>query len=169
MASLQRKFQLFREMHLELAAVRDISELGIGRQRDEELRALADRVDRIVVAATGVEADLIGYLKDLCRTRQVKISVVSPLRGKALPSERFVQLADLPILEYNTWDPSRSTLLIRRLFDIAAATVGPPALRSVRGRSSRSRSSSTAPDRCCSRRFAPASTAARSACTSCAR
>ena len=55
---------------------------------------------------------------------QVKISVVLPLRGKALPSERFVQLADLPILEYNTWDPSRSTLFIRRLFDIAVAALG---------------------------------------------
>ena len=123
-ASLQRKFQLFEEMHLELAAVRDIKQLGVGRQRDDELTELTDRVDRIVVAATGVESDLIGYLKDLCRVRQVKISVVLPLRGKALPSERFVQLADLPILEYNTWDPSRSTLLIRRLFDIAVAGVG---------------------------------------------
>jgi exopolysaccharide biosynthesis polyprenyl glycosylphosphotransferase len=124
LASLQRKFQLFREMHLELGAVREIADLGTGREREEELRELTGRVDRIVVAATGVEADLIGYLKDLCRSRQVKISAVSPLRGKALPSERFVQLADLPILEYNTWDPSRSTLLIRRLFDFVVAAVG---------------------------------------------
>lgn len=124
MGSLQRKLQLFEEMHLELAAVRDIEGLGVGRHREDELRDLTDSVDRIVVAASGVEADLIGYLKDLCRSRQVKISVVSPLRGKALPSERFVQLADLPILEYNTWDPSRSTLLIKRLFDIAVAAIG---------------------------------------------
>jgi exopolysaccharide biosynthesis polyprenyl glycosylphosphotransferase len=124
LASLQRKFQLFKEMHLELAAVREIAELGTGREREDELVALTDRVDRIVVAASGVESDLIGYLKDLCRARQVKISVVSPLRGKALPSERFVQLADLPILEYNTWDPSRSTLLIRRIFDFAVASIG---------------------------------------------
>jgi exopolysaccharide biosynthesis polyprenyl glycosylphosphotransferase len=124
LASLQRKFQLFKEMHLELAAVREIDALGIGREREEGLRDLTRRVDRIVVAATGVEADLIGYLKDLCRSRQVKISVVSPLRGKALPSERFVQLAALPILEYNTWDPSRSSLLLRRLFDFGVALVG---------------------------------------------
>ncbi|MCL4288122.1 MAG: sugar transferase, partial [Thermoleophilia bacterium] len=124
LASLQRKIELFREMHLELAAVREIAALGTGRERERELGELTDRVDRIVVAATGVEADLIGYLKDLCRARQVKISVVSPLRGKALPSERFVQLADLPILEYNTWDPSRSSLLIRRLLDVIAASVG---------------------------------------------
>jgi len=124
LASLQRKFQLFKEMHLELAAVREIRALGTGREREEELRTLTDQVDRIVVAATGAEADLIGYLKGLCRARQVKISVVSPLRGKALPAERFVQLADLPILEYNTWDQSRSTLLIRRLFDFTVAVVG---------------------------------------------
>lgn len=124
MASLQRKFQLFREMHLELAAVRDIKDLGSGHHRDDELRSLADRVDRIVVAATGVEADLIGFLKDVCRARQVKISVVLPLRGKALPAERFVTLADLPILEYTTWDPSRSSLLLRRLFDMGVATIG---------------------------------------------
>ena len=124
LASLQRKFQLFKEMHLELAAVREIAALGIGREREEGLRDLTRHVDRIVVAANGVEADLIGYLKDLCRSRQVKISVVSPLRGKALPSERFVQLADLPILEYNTWDPSRSSVLLRRLFDLGVALVG---------------------------------------------
>ncbi|HET6832074.1 MAG TPA: exopolysaccharide biosynthesis polyprenyl glycosylphosphotransferase [Solirubrobacterales bacterium] len=123
-ASLQRKLELFREMHLELAAVREIDALGTGRDRERELGELTDRVDRIVVAATGVEADLIGYLKDLCHNRQVKISVVSPLRGKALPSQRFVLLADLPILEYNTWDPSRSSLLMRRLFDVAAASLG---------------------------------------------
>ncbi len=134
MASLQRKFQLFQEMHLELAAVRDIKELGIGRQRDEELRALADRVDRIVVAATGVEADLISYLKDVCRARQVKISVVSPLRGKALPSERFVQFADLPILEYNTWDPSRSTLLDPAAVRRRRGHRRPAAVRPVRDR-----------------------------------
>jgi lipopolysaccharide/colanic/teichoic acid biosynthesis glycosyltransferase len=34
------------------------------------------------------------------------------------------QLAALPILEYNTWDPSRSTLLIRRLFDVGVAIAG---------------------------------------------
>jgi exopolysaccharide biosynthesis polyprenyl glycosylphosphotransferase len=124
LASLKRKFQLFREMHLELAVVREIEQLGTGEKRDEELRELTERVNRIVVAASGVEADLIGRLKDICRARQVKISVISPLRGKALPSERFAQLADLPILEYNTWDPSRSTVLIRRALDIIVSLTG---------------------------------------------
>lgn len=124
LASLRRKFGVFREMHLELAAERQISQLGSGDRRVESLEGLTDAVDRIVVAASGVEAELIGELKDLCRQKQVKLSVVSPLRGKALPTDRTAQLADLPILEYNTWDPSRSTLLIKRLFDGVAAVLG---------------------------------------------
>jgi exopolysaccharide biosynthesis polyprenyl glycosylphosphotransferase len=122
--SLRRKFQVFREMHLELVSERQIAQLGEGARRSQQLRDLADGVDRIVVAATGVETDLIGELKSLCHRRQVKLSVVSPLRGKALPSERFTRLADLPILEYNTWDRSRSTVVIKRLFDVLLASIG---------------------------------------------
>ena len=122
--SLRRKFEMFREMHLELVSERRIAGLGTGPSRAERLRELTTGVDRIVVAAAGVELDLIGDLKALCRRRQVKLSVVSPLRGRGLPSERTSQLADLPILEYNTWDRSRSTFLIKRLFDIAVAALG---------------------------------------------
>ena len=123
--SLRRKFELFREMHLELIAERQIVSLGpVGEMRSQQLVSLAEGVDRIVVAATDVEVDLIGELKEICHRSQVKLSVVSPLRGKALPAERFSRLADLPILEYNTWDPSRSTLVIKRLFDALLAAVG---------------------------------------------
>lgn len=122
--SLRRKFEVFRDMHFDLAEERLTEEIGIAEVRTERLGDLCDRVDRIVVAATGVETELIGELKELCRRRQVKLSVVSPLRGQALPSESFSQLADLPILEYNTWDPSRSTLLIKRIFDVAVAGFG---------------------------------------------
>lgn len=122
--SLRRKVGMFREIHLELFAEQRLGDLGQGKRRSEELNSLAAGVDRIVVAANGVEVDLIGELKEICRRRQVKLSVVSPLRGKALPSDRTAQLADLPILEYNTWDPSRSTLVIKRISDVLMAAVG---------------------------------------------
>ncbi len=122
--SVHRKLQMFRELHLELIVERRTDEVRGGEQRARELPSLADRVDRIVVAATGVETDLLGELKVLCRNRAVKLSVVSPLRGKALSAEPFSRLADLPILEYNTWDRSRSTVVIKRMFDILVAAVG---------------------------------------------
>ena len=169
LASLQRKFELFKEMHLQLAAVREIDALGIGREREEGLRDLTRRVDRIVVAANGVEADLIGYLKDLCRSRQVKISVVSPLARQG-PSFRAVRPA-------------------RRLADPRVQHLGPvpfepavaPALRLWRGadrpdrlRADRRDHRDRNQDRQ-SRAGAvladplPASTAGRSGCTSCGR
>jgi len=122
--SLRRKVGMFREMHLELASEVLISDLDHGRSREEELNSLVVGVDRIVVAANGVEADLIGDLKAVCRRRQVKLSVVSPLRGRALTTDRTAQLADLPILEYNTWDQSRSSLAIKRITDLIVSGIG---------------------------------------------
>ena len=123
-ASLRRKVGMFREMHLELASEVLISDLDGGRSRHEELNSLVVGLDRIVVAAEGAEVQLIGDLKGICRRRQVKLSVVSPLRGNALPSERTPHLADLPILEYNTWDQSRSSLVMKRISDIAISGFG---------------------------------------------
>jgi exopolysaccharide biosynthesis polyprenyl glycosylphosphotransferase len=124
MESMRRKFGLFREMHFELAAEREISSLGGAEERTRALRDVADGVDRIVVASGSVDSELIVELNAICRRRQVKLSAVSPLRGKAQPAPQIAQLADLPILEYNTWDPSRSSLLIKRGFDVAVAGVG---------------------------------------------
>ncbi len=122
--SVHRKFQIFRKMHLEFVTELRIDEIGTGEDREASLNSFTDGVDRVLVAATGVESNLIGDLKALCRKRAVKLSVVSPLRGIALPSESFSRFGDLPILEYNTWDRSRSTLVIKRLFDVLVAGVG---------------------------------------------
>jgi exopolysaccharide biosynthesis polyprenyl glycosylphosphotransferase len=123
--SVRRKFFIFREMHLQLATECRLEELGdAGDERSERLLELLGPVDRVVFAAEGVERELIGELKALCRRRAIKLSVVSPFRGAALPSEPPPRLADLPILEYNTWDPSRSTLILKRLFDFSAAAIG---------------------------------------------
>ena len=122
--SVHRKFRTFRKMHLEFVTELRIAEIATDARREASLDALAGGVDRILVAATTVENELIGELKALCRRRAVKLSVVSPLRGVALPSEPFSRFGDLPILEYNTWDRSRSTLVIKRLFDVLVAGVG---------------------------------------------
>jgi exopolysaccharide biosynthesis polyprenyl glycosylphosphotransferase len=48
----------------------------------------------------------------------VKLSVVSPLRGSVGPIPYLTQVADLPVLEFDTSDVSRSTMLLKRGFDI---------------------------------------------------
>ena len=72
----------------------------------------------MIFASDRMEPGEVGGLVALCRERQVKLSVISPLHGRAGPV-RLSRVADLPVLEYETWDPSRSTALIKRGFDIA--------------------------------------------------
>jgi exopolysaccharide biosynthesis polyprenyl glycosylphosphotransferase len=117
--AIARKAELFTDMHLRVV------ENGVPSGPDgiapEELDELTSRVDRVVVASPSVDPDLITHLVLACRSRQVKLSVVSPLRGRALPVLRISQVADLPVFDYETWDVSRSTLMLKRAFDFCVA------------------------------------------------
>jgi exopolysaccharide biosynthesis polyprenyl glycosylphosphotransferase len=110
---IRRKFELFPDMHLELLD-------GADSQPFDELAA---RVDRVIVASDSIDPGEIGGLVALCRDRQVKLSVISPLHGRAGPV-RLSRVADLPVLEYETWDPSRSTAMIKRTFDVIVSSIG---------------------------------------------
>ncbi len=77
-----------------------------------------------MLASERVDPDVIGHLVVLCRGHQVKLSVVSPLRGRALPVLRISQVADLPVFDYETWDVSRSTLMLKRVFDVVFSVAG---------------------------------------------
>jgi exopolysaccharide biosynthesis polyprenyl glycosylphosphotransferase len=117
--AIARKAVLFKDMHLRVVeAPKPDAESGFSA---ETLDRLTSGVDRVVVASANVDPDLISRLVVLCRARQVKLSVVSPLRGQALPVLRISQVADLPVLDYDTWDVSRSTLLLKRTFDVAVS------------------------------------------------
>jgi len=110
---IRRKLDLFPDMHLSLVDEHEI----------EAFDALAGGVDRVIFASDRMEPGEVGGLVALCRERQVKLSVISPLHGRAGPV-RLSRVADLPVLEYETWDPSRSTALIKRAFDIVVSSVG---------------------------------------------
>jgi exopolysaccharide biosynthesis polyprenyl glycosylphosphotransferase len=110
---IRRKLELFPDMHLELLV-------------DAEPRPFEEaigEVDRVILASDSIEPGEVGELVALCRERQVKLSVISPLHGRAGPV-RLSRVADLPVLEYETWDPSRSTAMIKRTFDIFVSSVG---------------------------------------------
>jgi len=110
---IRRKLELFPDMHLSLVDEHDI----------EAFDALAGGVDRVIFASDLMEPGEVGGLVALCRERQVKLSVISPLHGRAGPV-RLSRVADLPVLEYETWDPSRSTAMIKRGFDIVVSAIG---------------------------------------------
>jgi exopolysaccharide biosynthesis polyprenyl glycosylphosphotransferase len=51
----------------------------------------------------------------------VKLSVVPPARGLFGTAVRLEHIADLPVIQYNTWDISRSTAFLKRVIDVAVA------------------------------------------------
>lgn len=119
----RRKLRLFPDMHLELAADLPLDDLSSAAEADA-LASLFSNADRIIVAADSVDPEFIATLTVRCREHNTKLSVASNLRGRALPVPQMTQVAELPVFEFDTWDVPRSTMLIKRCFDLAASIVG---------------------------------------------
>ncbi len=119
---ISRKIRLFSDMHLSLP---DEDPIPVETLEDDPRASgrLAAAFDRVVVASTAIRQSTIGDLVAACRAHQAKLSVVSPLRGRAVPALRISQVAELPVFEFNTWDPPRSTLLMKRAFDLVVSAV----------------------------------------------
>jgi exopolysaccharide biosynthesis polyprenyl glycosylphosphotransferase len=117
-ASIKRKAELFPDLHLEVAD-RACSPEEVSR--DPEV--FVTLADRLVVASDSIDPALVDRLVVVCREHQVRLSVLSPLRQRARPARRLGQIADLPVLECDTTDPSRSTLMLKRAMDVTLGSV----------------------------------------------
>ena len=124
----RRKLELFRDIHLDVAGQIDAEELA----RSDGEAALDDRVveacsgiapDRVIVCAHDVNEALLAELMRFCRRRRVKLSVVPPLRGMFGTAVRLTHVAELPLVEYHTWDPSLSTMSLKRCFDVVVSAL----------------------------------------------
>ena len=123
--AIARKIELFADMHLHLVRVEEPAR-EVRHEVDGEDAAMEHAlsgVDRVVLAWSDSNPRLIQRLVAHCRRLEVKLSVVSPFRGGARPTPTISQVADLPLLEYNTWDVPRSTAAIKRGFDIAGSSL----------------------------------------------
>jgi exopolysaccharide biosynthesis polyprenyl glycosylphosphotransferase len=121
-ASIARRIHLFPDMHLQVVDRNPVvlSTNGSSGGFDD----LLEGVDRVIVAAREIVLEPVAELATVCRARQVKLSVVSPLRGTAGPMPYLSQVADLPVLEFDTSDVSRSTMLLKRCFDVIVSAAG---------------------------------------------
>jgi exopolysaccharide biosynthesis polyprenyl glycosylphosphotransferase len=111
-SSIRRKLELFPDMHLSLVGHPQPAHGG------NEREGLAEAADRLVVASERIDPDMVEQLAASCREHQTKLSVISPLRGRSGPLARLSQVADLPVIELDTWDVSRSTMMLKRAFDV---------------------------------------------------
>jgi exopolysaccharide biosynthesis polyprenyl glycosylphosphotransferase len=113
-----RKLELFPDIH-----ARVVSRIDTCATLDDRLGELAGKVDRIVIACSELKEDLLETLLPFCRLNAVKLTVVPPTRGMFGTATNLTHIADLPLLDYNTWDISRMTLALKRCLDIVLATL----------------------------------------------
>jgi exopolysaccharide biosynthesis polyprenyl glycosylphosphotransferase len=111
-----RKLELFSDIHVELVGER--ASLGNGDLTKDS--AWSNRLDRVIVASNDFDDDdLVPELLAFCRDRKIKLSVVPAPKRMFGVGGRLNHIADLPLIEYSTWDVSRSTKLLKRALDAA--------------------------------------------------
>lgn len=113
----RRKLELFPDIHVDV--VDQLDERLILDSGRSSLQ-LAD-IDRVILASQAIDEPLIASLLTSCRRAGVKLSVIPPARGMFGTAARLNHVAELPVLEYNTWEVSRSTLLLKRAMDVAVS------------------------------------------------
>jgi exopolysaccharide biosynthesis polyprenyl glycosylphosphotransferase len=114
-----RKLELFPDIHAEIGGrIPSCVELH------ERLHEIDENVDRVVVACSELNEALLEQLLRVCRGRHIKLTIVPPTRGMFGTATHLTHIAELPLLDYNTWDISRTTVGLKRAFDIVAALAG---------------------------------------------
>ena len=127
--AVRRKFELFHHLHVEVVASvneeRIFGLIGGGTPGDlfSALGVASDGVDRLVLAASSPDERLVAKLVPYCRRHEIKLGLVPPARGMFGTAVQLDHVAELPIIQYNTWDVSRSTLQGKRVLDVVVSAV----------------------------------------------
>jgi len=114
-----RKLELFPDIHAEI-----IGRIESCSALHESLHELGAGLDRIVIACSELSEELLEKLLPFCRMRRVKLTIIPPTRGMFGTATHLTHIADLPLLDYNTWDISRTTVALKRAFDTGLAAIG---------------------------------------------
>jgi exopolysaccharide biosynthesis polyprenyl glycosylphosphotransferase len=114
---VKRKLELFPDIHVRLAQER--KSLSPSELRDAP--DLLDGIDRVIVAMPNLDEELLTTLVEEARARQLKLSVVPPMRGMFGTAALLSHVADVALVEFTTWDPGRTTLLAKRVLDVAVS------------------------------------------------
>jgi exopolysaccharide biosynthesis polyprenyl glycosylphosphotransferase len=80
-------------------------------------------IERIIVALQDLEEHTLARVISTCRSRGVKLSVAPPLHAMLGTATELSHLAELPLVEFRTWDASRSTMFGKRLLDVVVASL----------------------------------------------
>jgi exopolysaccharide biosynthesis polyprenyl glycosylphosphotransferase len=111
--AVARKLALFPDMHLQATSV-----APLGQEAPTDFEEL----DRVIVAGYNLTDPRLCESLALCRKTGTKLTVVLPL-GALAPVDSFDRVTELPLLHFATGDVARSTLLLKRTFDVVVAAV----------------------------------------------
>ena len=115
----RRKLELFPDIHVEVLG--EDADFTLGKL--EHLNGRLEDIDRVIVASQTLDETLLAGLIVACRRHGTRLSVVPPARGMFGSAVHLTHVADLPVVEYNTWDVGRSTLFLKRVLDVLVSSV----------------------------------------------
>jgi exopolysaccharide biosynthesis polyprenyl glycosylphosphotransferase len=115
--AVERKLELETGHHL-------VPGQRVQRDLDQVEAAIrAGKVERVILAMHDLSEETLARVVSHCRAHGVKLSVVPPLRGMLGTAVELHRLAELPLIEFRTWDISRSTMLLKRVLDFSGAAL----------------------------------------------
>jgi exopolysaccharide biosynthesis polyprenyl glycosylphosphotransferase len=87
-----------------------------------------ERAERVVLAMPDLDEATLSRVVATCRALGVKLSVAPPLRAMLGTAVTLTHMAELPLIEFRTWDPSRSTAFLKRSMDFTLSVAALVAL-----------------------------------------
>ncbi len=118
--AVQRKLELFPDTHVQVV---DIVPTEVARTNGAISSAGLAGVERVILASQALNEDVLAKCVRVCRKLEMKLSVVPPVRGMFGTAVELRHIADLPVVEYNTGNAARSTLILKRALDIGVALI----------------------------------------------
>jgi exopolysaccharide biosynthesis polyprenyl glycosylphosphotransferase len=121
--AIRRKLELFSDMHARIDASMALGDDARGIA--DAIRGAGSRleIDRILLAVDRVDEELVGDLLTYCRLHATKLTVVPPAGRMFGSAVRLEHVGDVALVEYHTWDVARSTVLLKRVLDLAVSAL----------------------------------------------
>ncbi len=114
----RRKLELFPDTHVHVV---NTAPTNGARESGTILSERLVGVERVILACQALNEEVLAQYVRVCRMLEIKLSVVPPVRGMFGTAVELRHIADLPVVEYNTWNVSRSTLFLKRALDVSIA------------------------------------------------
>jgi exopolysaccharide biosynthesis polyprenyl glycosylphosphotransferase len=117
--AFRRKLELFPDVHMKIAAVHDLERLDAISQDPSSIAMY----DRILFGPASFDDAQTRVVLGTARAAGLKLSIVPPCGVSLGSAVQLSHLGELPFLEYSTGDAPRSTLFLKRTFDIVVSSL----------------------------------------------